>query len=66
MTVQMELKIKDRNMFLWREILWQLRLLMGGLEQREAHLGNKLVCKCIYTGSYRVIGKLSIPFDYVN
>ena len=25
--VTMELKMKERNMFLWREILWQLRLL---------------------------------------
>lgn len=25
MTMRMELKMKDRNMFLWREILWQLR-----------------------------------------
>lgn len=25
--VMMEFKMKERNMFLWREILWQLRLL---------------------------------------
>lgn len=29
MMVTMELMMKERNIFLWREILWQLRLLEG-------------------------------------
>ena len=33
--VTMELKMKERNMFLWREILWQLRLLEETNRQRE-------------------------------
>lgn len=33
--VTMEFKMKERNVFLWREILWQLRLLKERNRKRE-------------------------------
>lgn len=35
MMVTMELMMKERNIFLWREILWQLRLLEGTIEKER-------------------------------
>lgn len=42
MMVMMELMMKERNMFLWREILWQLRLL-------EETTDNRKKCKVFYS-----------------
>lgn len=35
MMVTMELMMKERNMFLWRETLWQLRLLEDAANRQE-------------------------------
>lgn len=39
MMVTMELKMNERNVFLWREILWQLRLLGGGAGKGKGKVG---------------------------
>lgn len=45
MMVTMELMMKERNIFLWREILWQLRLLEGTTE-KERNLRSLVHYRC--------------------
>lgn len=45
MMVRMEFMMKERNIFLWREILWQLRLLEGASE-KERNLWSLVHYSC--------------------
>lgn len=45
MMVTIELMMKERNIFLWREILWQLRLLEGTTE-KERNLRSLVHYRC--------------------